>query len=153
MITPIIRFIYFNKKKVINLLMRNTYVNNNRLLKEMSGLTETKGKSSTGMDENVAALLTYVFGLVTGILFLVIEKESKFVRFHAFQSILISAAFIILNMVLGFIPIIGWLISLLLSPVGFILWLILLYQAYQGKWFKLPVIGDYAEEQSNKLQS
>jgi uncharacterized membrane protein len=133
--------------------MANTYVINNRLLKEMSSLTETKGKSSTGMDENVAALLTYVFGLVTGILFLVIEKESKFVRFHAFQSILISAAFIILNMVLGFIPIIGWLISLLLSPVGFILWLILLYQAYQGKWFKLPVIGDYAEEQSNKLQS
>jgi uncharacterized membrane protein len=133
--------------------MANTYVINNRLLKEMSDLSEMKGKSSTGMDENVAALLTYVFGLVTGILFLVIEKESKFVRFHAFQSILISAAFIILNMVLGFIPIIGWLISLLLSPVGFILWLILLYQAYQGKWFKLPVIGDYAEEQSNKLQS
>jgi uncharacterized membrane protein len=131
--------------------MVNTYVNNNRL-KEMSSLAETKGKSSTGMDENVAGLLTYVFGLVTGILFLIIEKESKFVRFHAFQSILISAVFIILNMVLGFIPIIGWLISLLLSPVFFILWLVLLYQAYQGKWFKLPVIGDFAEEKSNQLQ-
>jgi uncharacterized membrane protein len=119
----------------------------------MSILTDMKGKSSTGMDENVAALLTYVFGLVTGIIFLVIEKESKFVRFHAFQSILISAAFIILNMILGFIPIIGWLISLLLSPVGFILWLILLYQAFQGKWFKLPVIGDFAEEQANKFQA
>jgi uncharacterized membrane protein len=129
--------------------MANTYVNNNRL-KEMSSLTETKGKSSTGMDENVAGLLTYVFGLVTGILFLIIEKESKFVRFHAFQSILISAVYIILNMVLGFIPIIGWLISLLLSPVFFILWLVLLYQAYQGKWFKLPVIGDFAEEKSKK---
>jgi uncharacterized membrane protein len=131
--------------------MVNTYVNNNRL-KEMSSLAETKGKSSTGMDENVVGLLTYVFGLVTGILFLIIEKESKFVRFHAFQSILISAVYIILNMVLGFIPIIGWLISLLLSPVFFILWLVLLYQAYQGKWFKLPVIGDFAEEKSNQLQ-
>jgi uncharacterized membrane protein len=119
----------------------------------MSFLTEIKGKSSTGMDENVAALLTYVFGLVTGILFLVIEKDSKFVRFHAFQSILISAVLIILNLVLGFVPIIGWLISLLLSPVAFILWLILLYQAFQGKWFKLPVIGDFAEEQTNKLPS
>src|SRR5437899_1579737 len=119
----------------------------------MSFLSELKGKSSTGMDENVAALLTYVLGFVTGILFLVIEKESKLVRFHAFQSILISAVFIILNMVLGFIPIIGWLISLILSPVAFILWLILLYQAFQGKWFKLPIIGDYAEEQTKKLQS
>lgn len=116
-------------------------------------MTEGKAKSSTGMDENVASLLTYVLGLFTGIIFLVIEKESKLVRFHAFQSILISAVFIILNMVLGFIPIIGWLISLLLSPVSFILWLVLLYQAYQGKWFKLPIIGDYAEEQSKKLQA
>jgi len=116
-------------------------------------LTEGKAKSSTGMDENVASLLTYVLGLLTGIVFLIIEKDSKLVRFHAFQSILISAVFIILNMVLGFIPIIGWLISLLLSPVSFILWLVLLYQAYQGKWFKLPIIGDYAEEQSKKLQA
>jgi uncharacterized membrane protein len=119
----------------------------------MSFLTEIKGKSSTGMDENVAALLSYVFGLVTGILFLVIEKESKFVRFHAFQSILISAVLIILNLILGFIPIIGWLISLILTPVAFIIWLILLYQAFQGKWFKLPIIGDFAEEQVKKLQS
>jgi uncharacterized membrane protein len=114
-------------------------------------LAGEKAKSSTGMDENVASLLTYVLGLVTGIIFLVIEKDSKLVRFHAFQSILISAVFIILNMVLGFIPIIGWLISLLLSPVAFILWLVLLYQAFLGKWFKLPIIGDYAEEQSRKL--
>jgi uncharacterized membrane protein len=118
----------------------------------MSSLAELKGKSSTGMDENVAALVTYVFGLVTGIIFLVIEKESKFVRFHAFQSILISAVYIILNMVLGFLPIIGWLLTLLLAPIFFILWLFLLYQAYQGNLFKLPVIGDIAEEQANKLQ-
>jgi uncharacterized membrane protein len=132
--------------------MANTYVNNDRLLKEMSSLADIKGKSSTGMDENVAALVTYVFGLVTGIIFLVIEKESKFVRFHAFQSILISAVYIILNMVLGFLPIIGWLLTLLLAPIFFILWLFLLYQAYQGNLFKLPVIGDFAEEQANKFQ-
>jgi uncharacterized membrane protein len=119
----------------------------------MSFLMEIKGKSSTGMDENVAALLTYVFGLVTGILFLIVEKESKFVRFHAFQSILISVVLIILNMILGFIPVIGLLISFLLSPIAFILWLILLYQAFQGKWFKLPLIGDFAVEQANKLHS
>jgi uncharacterized membrane protein len=119
----------------------------------MNDLSEMKGKSSTGMDENVAALLTYVLGLVTGIIFLVIEKESKFVRYHAFQSILVSAVYIILGMILGFIPIIGWIISFLISPIFFILWLILMYQAYQGKWFKLPVVGDFAEEQSNKFQA
>lgn len=116
-------------------------------------MSEIKGKSSTGMDENVAALLTYVLGLVTGIIFLIIEKESKLVRFHAFQSILVSAVYIILGMILGLIPFIGWLIELLLAPIFFILWLVLLYQAYQGKWFKLPIVGDFAEEQSNKFQA
>jgi uncharacterized membrane protein len=116
----------------------------------MSILIGNKGKSSTGLDENIAGLLTYVFGIVTGIIFLVIEKESKFVRFHAFQSILVFAAFIILNMVLGFIPFIGWLVGLLISPVAFVLWLILMYQAYQGKWFKIPIIGNISEEQANK---
>nr|WP_209975066.1 DUF4870 domain-containing protein [Paenibacillus eucommiae] len=121
----------------------------------MSTLTqeveESKKKSSTGMDENIAGLLTYVFGLITGILFLVLEKDSKFVKFHAWQSIIVSAAIIVLNMILGFIPIIGWLVSLLIAPLSFILWLFLLYQAYMGKRFKLPIIGKIAEEQANSV--
>ncbi|MBP1993314.1 DUF4870 domain-containing protein [Paenibacillus eucommiae] len=112
---------------------------------------ESKKKSSTGMDENIAGLLTYVFGLITGILFLVLEKDSKFVKFHAWQSIIVSAAIIVLNMILGFIPIIGWLVSLLIAPLSFILWLFLLYQAYMGKRFKLPIIGKIAEEQANSV--
>jgi uncharacterized membrane protein len=111
---------------------------------------ENKRKSSTGLDENVAGLLTYALGIITGILFLVIEKDSKYVRFHAFQSILIFAAFIIINMILGFIPFIGWLVGLLISPIAFVVWLILMYQAYQGNWFKFPILGKIAEEQANK---
>ncbi len=106
-------------------------------------------KSSLGMDENVAGLLSYVFGFITGIIFFVLEKESRFVKFHAMQSILISAAFFVLSSVLGIIPILGWLVLLLLSPVAFILWIVLMYKAYKHEWFKLPVVGDIAEKQAN----
>jgi uncharacterized membrane protein len=112
-----------------------------------------KGKSSTGMEENVVGLLCYVLGFITGIIFLVIEKDSKFVKFHAMQSIILFASLFILDIILGFIPILGWLISLLLFPLSFILWLILMFQAYQGKLFKLPVIGDIAEKQASTFQN
>lgn len=117
----------------------------------MAESSNQPGQSSSGLEEHVAGLLTYVLGLVTGIVFLVIEKKSRFVRFHAMQSVLVSAALILLNMVLGFIPVFGWLLSLLITPVGFVLWLILMYQAFKGKWFKLPVLGDIAEKQADSL--
>lgn len=106
------------------------------------------GKSSTGLDGNIAGLLSYALGLFTGILFLVLEKDSRFVKFHAMQSILVSASLILINMISGFIPFIGWFLGLLVAPISFILWLFLMYQAYQGKFFKLPVIGDFAEKQA-----
>jgi uncharacterized membrane protein len=67
---------------------------------------DKKGKSTTGMEENVAGLLCYVLGLITGIIFLILEKDSKFVKIHAMQSILVSAVLIVISMILGFIPII-----------------------------------------------
>lgn len=108
-------------------------------------------KTSMGLEENVAGLLCYVFGLITGILFLVLEKDSRFVRFHALQSIFISAALVILNIVLTAVPVLGWLIGILLSLLGFVLWIILMVKAYQGQWFKLPVVGEMAEKQANAL--
>ena len=109
---------------------------------------ESLHKSSLGMDENVAGLLTYVFGFITGIIFFVMEKESRFVKFHAMQSILLSVVFIVLSSVLGLIPILGWLMLLLLSPVGLILWILMMYKAYKHEWFKLPVIGDISDKQA-----
>ncbi|WP_027962988.1 DUF4870 domain-containing protein [Halalkalibacillus halophilus] len=106
--------------------------------------------SSTGLTENVAGALTYLLGFITGIIFLVIEKENHFVRFHAFQSIFISAVLLIISVVLSMIPLIGWLLSLLLSPLSFILWILLMYWAYQGKRTKLPFVGDIADQQVNK---
>ena len=114
--------------------------------------TTSVSKSSTGMSENLAALLSYVLGFITGIIFFVIEKQSRFVKFHAMQSILVSAALMVLSFVLGFIPFIGWLALILLGPVSFVLWIILMVIAYKYVWFKLPVVGDIAEKQADAIK-
>jgi len=106
------------------------------------------GKCSTGIQPNVAALLSYVLGFITGIIFFVVEKENKFVRFHAMQSIVVFGALFVAQFILGLIPIIGWIIIPLLWIAGFILWVIFMIKAYQGEYFKLPVAGDIAEKYS-----
>lgn len=68
---------------------------------------ENKSKTALGIDENIEGLLCYVLGFITGILFLVLEKDNKFVRFHAMQSIVTFLAFFVVSMVIGFIPILG----------------------------------------------
>lgn len=108
-------------------------------------------KSSTGLDSKVVGLLCYLLGFITGIIFLIVEKESRFVKFHAMQSIIVSAAIVVLSIIFGLIPIIGWLLGLLLSPISLILWIVLMLMALQGKQFKLPFIGDIAEQQANKF--
>lgn len=106
------------------------------------------GKSSTGMQPNLAGLLSYVFGVVTGVIFYLIEKENKFIRFHAMQSILTFAFFLVANAVLAFIPVIGWSIMPILAILQLVIWIILMVKAYQGEHFKLPVVGDIAEKNS-----
>ena len=106
--------------------------------------------SSTGLDPNLAGLLCYLAGLITAIVFLIIEKENRYVRFHAYQSLAVFGALFVLSLIAGFIPVVGKLVSILLAPVGFILWILLMVKAYQGERYKLPVTGDWAEEQSGK---
>ena len=105
-------------------------------------------KSSTGMEENVAGLLCYLFGWITGLIFLLIEKESKFVRFHAIQSIVVFGAYTVLMIILRIIPVIGWILGTIVGIVAFIFWIILMVKAYQGAMFKLPISGDIAEKNS-----
>ena len=126
-------------------------------------------KSSTGLDENIAALLAYVFGWVSGLVFFLIEKESKLVRFHAMQSILFCVVIAVVSIVLwvlfvvlllmgNMLPdIMGTLISLLgsliwlaFSVILLIAWILCLVRAYQGQFFKLPVVGNMAEKIVNK---
>ncbi len=99
-------------------------------------------KSSTGLNENIAGLLCYLLGWITGLVFFLIEKDSKFVKFHALQSILMSIALIVVSIVLSFIPVVGNYISLLFL----ILWIFMMFKAFQGQKFKLPIIGDIADK-------
>ncbi len=104
------------------------------------------GPTSLGMKPNLAALLSYLAGILTGIIFYLLEKENKFVRFHAMQSIITFGFFFVLNIILGFIPVVGWSLMPLVGIVQLILWIILMVKAYQGEHFKLPIVGDMAEK-------
>jgi uncharacterized membrane protein len=127
------------------------------------------GKSSTGLDENVAALLSYVFGWLSGLIFLLLEKESRLVRFHAMQSILLNVLSVVIGIVLWIVTFIfvliasqlagflGTIVGLLATLIWIafcvgllIAWVMCLIKAYQGLFFKLPVIGDFAEKFVNK---
>ena len=104
-------------------------------------------RSTTRFDPNVAAALSYVLGWITGVAFLILERESTFVRFHAMQSTIVFLALSILCVVLQSIPILGMLIVVfLVIPFSAVLWLVLLFKAYQGERFKVPVAGDMAEQ-------
>jgi len=131
--------------------------------------------TSLNMEENIASLLCYIGLFVTGIIFFLVEKKSKTVKFHAMQSILTFLPLTIIAIIFGWvgapkfshggygyypystfgymtdpgIPALSWLSWILYVVIG-LLALILMFKAYQGEKFKLPVIGDIAEKQANK---
>ena len=126
-------------------------------------------KSSTGLDDNVASLLAYLFQFLGGLIFFLIEKDSRFVRFHAMQSMLLSGAFwvglialwivsfvltLILGQLSGLLAGLVWVITLLLQLVlcvgGLIGFIFCMIKAYQRQYFKLPLLGAYAEKFSQK---
>ena len=102
-------------------------------------------KTSLGIEENVEGALCYLIGWVTGLVFYLLEKENKFVRFHAMQSIVVFFPLTIIAWFFGFIPFIGWVISGLIWILSIILWIVLMIKAYQGEMYKLPIAGDIAE--------
>jgi uncharacterized membrane protein len=110
------------------------------------------------MAPNVAGALSYLLGFITGILFLVLApyNQDKFVRFHAFQSIFLNAAWIVVWIVeMMLFMILPWALTTILSMLAMLLslaflgvWILLMVKAYQGERFKLPIIGDLAEKQA-----
>ena len=111
--------------------------------------------TSTGLAPNVSGALAYLLGPITGIVFLLLEKESRYVRFHAGQSIGVWVAFFILSVVLTVlsgvltaIPVLGWLLAIVffvaslgMTLVGLALWLFLMYKGYSGEEWEFPFIG------------
>ena len=114
-----------------------------------------------GLSENVASALCYLAGFITGILFLVLEPYNRNpkIRFHAFQAILFSVSMIVIWMVWTFIsgalmalPFVGvfisGLVALAISLASLAAWLFLMWKAYNGQKFVLPVVGPIAEKQA-----
>lgn len=114
------------------------------------GRTEpTPPRTVLGLDENVVAVLAYAVGWISGIVLLVAERESRFVRFHAIQSTVVFGALSVAWFVGLSIPILGWIVSfILIPPISAVLWLLLMFKAYHGERFKLPIAGDMAEQRS-----
>jgi uncharacterized membrane protein len=118
--------------------------------------------ASAGMTNNVAGMLCYILGIITGVVFLVLEpyKSNRFVRFHAFQSIFFSVVCIAFSMIWSFFfltvlftPGLGlWglfsLFGLLIRLAMFVGWIFLMIKAYNNEEFKLPIIGDLAAKQA-----
>ena len=130
------------------------------------GAAKPEAESSTGLSANVASLLCYVAGWVTGIVFVVLEKKSIFVKFHAWQSIMTFGVLTLAHLILSRMLIdigwgnplfpnlvliragtaLGWIIGLVMLA----LWIVLILTAYQGKMWKVPWAGDWAEKQISK---
>lgn len=109
-------------------------------------MAETKG------NENLMAAASYLLGFITGIIFLLIEKQSTFVRFHAMQSTILFGGVFVANIALGFIPFLGWLVGLLLTFAAFILWIVCMWKAFQGEMYKVPYVGEMADKQLAKMK-
>jgi uncharacterized membrane protein len=107
--------------------------------------TDSLGTTVWGLDPNVAAALAYAVGWVSGAILLVFEPN-KFVRFHALQSVIVFGALSLAWMVALSVPFLGWIAAIfIIPPVSAVLWLLLMYKAYQGERYKVPVAGEMAE--------
>lgn len=117
--------------------------------------------AAPGLQENVASALCYILGFITGIIFLVMApyNQNRTIKFHAFQSIFFSAAAFVLSLVFSMIMwnlaygIGMWgmitMVYLLIRLALFALWIFVMFKAYQGQKFMLPIIGPIAEKQAN----
>ncbi len=108
------------------------------------------GETSSGLKENLAGLLCYTLGPITGFLFFLTERRSKFVRFHSLQAIFFSAAWTISLVVIGgiffFLPVLLKIFIAFVNLGGVVFWIALMVKSYQGEYFLLPLLGKIALE-------
>lgn len=103
-----------------------------------------------GVTENLEALLCYALGWVSGLVFLFLEKNNTYVRFHALQSLAAFGILHVASFVILILPLLGVFLSFVIGLVSFVLWIVLMVKAYKGERYKLPVIGDFVEHQLGK---
>lgn len=131
------------------------------------------GKTSLGLASNVGAMLCYIanflccIGLVLAVVFLITEKENRFVKFHALQSLFLALVQIVLSIIMGILTTIlglvlgmihmgflafflNWGLGIILFIVFAIIWVIAGIKAYSGQWYKLPLVGNFAWNMVNK---
>jgi len=104
----------------------------------------TENKSGTGLKKETSGALAYVLGPITGVIFFVLDKD-PFVRFHAMQSIVVFVGLFALQWMLGLTIILIFLIPLI-SILSFVLWLMLIYKAWQGEEWEVPFLGKFARQ-------
>jgi uncharacterized membrane protein len=109
-------------------------------------------RTSTGTRAPAAGWLSYLGGWVTGLIFLLLKRENRFVRFHAMQSLIFFGGMSMVTTVFSYIPFLGF-IGTGLGFVSFICWIVLMVAAARGRYYKLPIIGEYAEKWANSLRS
>jgi len=114
---------------------------------EPAAMSEVKDETSVGLEPNVAGLLCYAVGWISGIVFFILEKENKLVRFHALQSIIVFGAITVASALLTWIPVFGGFFGTVIGITAFILWVVLMVKAYQGEKYKILWAGDFAEKQ------
>ncbi|MCJ7669531.1 MAG: zinc-ribbon domain-containing protein [Dehalococcoidia bacterium] len=126
------------------------------------GAAKPEAESSTGMSANTAGLLCYLATWITGIIFAVLEKKSTFVKFHAWQSIMTFGVLTVVQIILSIISAIAaftfspglsvfaLVLSVIVGVITVGLWIALMILAYQGKMWKVPLAGDWAEKQASK---
>lgn len=118
-------------------------------------LDKENKKTSLGLNENIEGALCYSFGFVTGIIFLFLDEDNKFVKFHAIQSIITFLPLFIIYIVITFLPMIGLIMDMMYWPIIVpiftiiivIFWVFMMYKAFIGERYKLPIAGDFAEKQ------
>lgn len=110
--------------------------------------------ASQDSNRNLVAALSYLLGFITGVVILLIEKDDKFIRFHAMQSVIVFGGLFVINMVIGLIfgsiaviGILATLVNTLISIGAIIIWIVSMIKAFQGQMFKWPIAGDLAEKQ------
>jgi uncharacterized membrane protein len=109
-------------------------------------------RTSMGMKARTAGVLCYLFAWVGGLVFLLLERDNRFVRFHAAQSILFFGTTSILGWIFSFFPFGLFGLGGIVGLVGFIGWIVLMVAAHRGRYYKLPVFGEYAEQLASRFK-